>query len=437
MTCIYLLARRHWLAGLLMPAVAIVIIWGLAEYVFLLSPRQAFLTLTPFCREWTDGLDTTSRILLVLLYVLVPVIGLVLSLWPKALVFFDRAREKRWMKPVMSVAPAVILIAGLYLTYDRVHRQIVAMNALSRQGRWSDVLDLARRMPRSVYNIYCNHDIDRALFNAGRLGYDLFRFPQNPQALLLTHEDDESCMTQVKMCDAFLELGNVDLAQKLAGEFVVAKGNLGIVLEKLAWINIIKGQPDTARMYLNALRKDLIYRDRAELMLRALDNGFGAREAAYIRRINSYLRRQRDTGTLDRESIEGMLTGLLEQNPGNRMAFEYLMACYLLAGQIDKVEANLRRLQDLGYEEIPTLYEEAILIGYGQRRQRLDLAALPVNRQTIERYKRFVQLSDSMGPGNREAVFQRLFQEFGTSYFFYYRFTVLTTTASDIGPQPR
>ena len=429
MTVVHLLIRRQWLPGLLAPPAAAVIVWGLAEYVFLMSPKQAFVTLTPFCREWTDGMDATSMVLVVLLYAFVPVTVFIIHLGPRASTRSAKTRESPLMRLTKLVAPAipvVVLVTGLYLTYDGVHRQIVTMNALSRQGRWSEVLALADRMPRSVYNIYCNHDIDRALFHTGRLAYDLFRFPQNPQALLLTHEDDESCMTQLKMCDAFLELGNVDLAQKLAGEFVVAKGNLGIVLEKLAWINIIKGQEDTARMYLNALRRDLIYRGTADSMLHGLDNGFGPREAAYIRRINSYMRRQGDAGKLDRESIEGMLTRLLEQNPANRMAFEYLMACYLLAGQIDKVEANIGRLQELGYAEIPTLYEEAILIGYGARRQRLDLNKLPVDRQTIERHKRFVQLSDSMQPSNREMVLRQLLQEFGTSYFFYYQFAVLT-----------
>ncbi len=132
---------------------------------------------------------------------------------------------------------------------------------------------------------------------------------------------------------------------------------------------------------------------------------------------------------LDTESVEAMLTGLLEQNPRNRMAFEYLMAAYLLAGQVDKIEANVGRLADLGYDEIPTLYEEAILIGYGARRERLDLNKLPVKRGTIERYKRFVQISDSTQAHNRQAVFQDLLREFGTSYFFYYRFTIAEPAA--------
>jgi hypothetical protein len=106
------------------------------------------------------------------------------------------------------------------------------------------------------------------------------------------------------------------------------------------------------------------------------------------------------------------------------MAFEYLMACYLLAGQLDKIAAHMERLSDLGYHEVPTLYAEAMLIYHGSRRQQLDLKRLNISPETIKRYERFVQLDASLRGPNRQAVLRRLLREFGTSYFFYYRFTV-------------
>jgi len=221
------------------------------------------------------------------------------------------------------------------------------------------------------------------------------------------------------MCDTFIELGNVDYAEKLASEFLVEKGSAGIILEKLAWINIIKEQESAARIYLNALKKDLIYRRRAASMLNSLKSGFEPDKAAYIRRVNSYIRRD-GNARLNKESIEEMLTGLLEHNPGNRMAFEYLMACYLLAIQLDKIAENIGSLNHLGYQEVPTLYEEAMLIYYGSRGQKLNLNDLNIKRETIERYKRFVQLCNSMQTQNPQAVLRHMTGEFGTSYFFYY-----------------
>jgi len=445
MTTVYLFfLHRDWLPAVLTLPAAVAIIWTFAEYVFHMSPKQAFLVLIPFSRELTANMNTLSKVSVVMLYAFVPVTVLLICLW-RMLFNKDRdtcaAHPRRtesrktpavgkgrgaslayFKKLVVPVVPVTVMAIGMYFSYDKVHRQIVLMNYLSRQGQWLEVLELGNRLPKNIYNIYCNHDINRALYHAGRLPYDMLCFPQNPHALLLTHEEEESSMTQLKMCDTFIELGNVDYAEKLASEFLVIKGESGIVLEKLAWINIIKGQESTARIYLNALKKDLIYHNRARSILGSLNSGFEPDEAAYIRQVNSYIRRDGD-GRLYKESIEEMLTGLLKHNPNNRMAFEYLMAFYLLAGQLDRIAANMGRLDHLGYQDVPTLYEEAMLIYYGLRGRQLDLNKLNIKRETIERYERFVRICNSMEAHNRQVVLQRLIREFGTSYFFYYKFT--------------
>ncbi|MEJ2704815.1 MAG: DUF6057 family protein, partial [Sedimentisphaerales bacterium] len=372
MTTIYLLfIRKEWIAAVFAIPAVVAIIWILAEYVFHLSLKQAFLVLIPYTELTTDGRGS-SKALIVALCAFVPATVLLIFLWRTLLGKYGNAdlarlrKQKARKTRVVPVLPFVVLVAGLFFSTDRIHRQIVVMNSLSRQGRWSEVLALGERLPKNIYNIYCNHDIDRALYYAGRLGYDMFCFPQKPHALLLTEEQEESSMTQLKMCDMYIELGNVNLAEKLASEFLATEGPMGMVLEKLAWINILKGQEDTARIYLNALRKNLVYRDRADSMLDDLKNGFEPDQVAFIHRIGSYIRRD-DNARLYKESVVEMLIGLLRQNPGNRMAFEYLMAFYLLAGDLEKIAENIGRLSDLEYREIPTLYEEAMLIYQGIR----------------------------------------------------------------------
>ncbi len=433
-TTVYLLfLRREWLLAVIPLPAAAVIIRILAEYVFHMSPKQAFLVLTPFSQSMTESIGTLFGISIVMLYAFVPVTVLLICLCkilfgkasdttaahPEKTKRKNRTRPAYFKRIVVPAAPIVLLAVGLYFGYDKTHRQIVLMNSLARRGRWSEVLELGNRFPKNIYNINCNHDINRALYHAGRLLYDMLCYPQNPHAFLLTHEKEETSMTQLKMCDTFIELGNVDYAEKLASEFLVDKGSAGIILEKLALINIIKEQESTARIYLNALKKNLVYHSRADSMLSSLDSGFVPEKAAYIRRVNSYIRNN-GSPRLNRESIEEMLTGLLEQNPDNKMAFEYLMACYLLAGQLDRIAENIGRINQLGYQEVPTLYEEAMLIYYGSRGQKLDLNKLNIKRQTIERYTKFLQLCNLMQKQNRQDIPQRLMSEFGTSYFFYY-----------------
>lgn len=218
-----------------------------------------------------------------------------------------------------------------------------------------------------------------------------------------------------------MELGQVNIAERLASEVLAIKGHFGIVIEKLAWINIIKGQTSTARIYLNALKKDLIYRGTAEKLLIALDNSFAPDQAAYVDRIRSYMFEEGHAGT-STESIDQMLIELLVHNPHNKMAFEYLMACYLLTGRADKIATNMERLGVLGYQAIPTLYEEAILIYFGSQGQKVDLNKFNIKRNTFERYTKFVQLRNAMQPHNRQDLLRRLIVEFGSSYFFYFTF---------------
>ena len=189
----------------------------------------------------------------------------------------------------------------------------------------------------------------------------------------------------------------------------------------MGWLHVIKGHPATARVYWGALKRNLVYRRQAESLLRGLDHGFGPEQAAYIDRIRSFRRDDAATVTMG-ETLDQTLAALLARNPRNKMAFEYLMACYLVTGQLDKIAANVGRLRDFGYPGIPTLYEEAILIHYGLQGGTIDLAQFNINPQTLQRYEAFVRASSALPGQDQQAAFNDLIRNFGTSYFFYYSF---------------
>ena len=104
------------------------------------------------------------------------------------------------------------------------------------------------------------------------------------------------------------------------------------------------------------------------------------------------------------------------------MAFEYLMACYLITGRPDKIAASMGRLKEFAYDGVPTLYEEATLVYLGSKGQRVDLNKFNIKRKTIDRYVEFVKLRNSLRPENRQIVLNRLISKFGSSYFFYSTF---------------
>jgi len=437
------LVRRDWRAAILPLPASAAIAWALSEYVFLISARQGFLTQMPLERSATGGLDVFLKALILVLYGIVPATVLLASV--VGLAFAGRrqrpaARHKKvkeqpkhvatqrkrlslaaCVKLALPALPVALTALGLYVGYDGNRKPYFLSNYYWHQKQWDKILELAERLPKTRTNPYVNHDILRALYHTGRLPYDMFRFPLVPEGLLLTHDTWESDLSQLKLSDLFLELGHVNMAQKLASELVATKGNLGPAVEEMAWISIVKGQPATARVYLEALRKDPIRRDSAESLLHGLDNGLTPQQVDRVARIRSCLRDEA-AGTTGPEPVDQWLAALVERNPRNRMAFEYLMACYLLSGRVEKVTENVKRLQDLGYQGIPTLYEEAVVIHYGNQGRMQDLARINVSRETIKRYETFLQLRYSMRPQNQQAVLNLLIRDFGSSYFFYYSF---------------
>lgn len=434
------LTRRYIIPTLLAVPVGLVSIWGLSQYVYLLPPKEAFLLATPFSWGMTSGLGTFSLVLLVALYVLTPVAVLVVS-GARALLgtikpVNHKPTERKkgqaavqslrrivvWAKGAVTLSlPTALLIVGVLWSYDGLRRSLFQINASARQKHWFEVIDLARAVPRDRNHISCNHDVNRALYHTGRLPYEMFSFPQNPHALLLTQGGELSVLTQLQFSEVHAELGNINTAEKMASELLAIQGSFGPVIEDLAWINIIKGQDETARVYLNALKEHLGYRDRAEAMLEGLSTGFDPNQAACIAELNSCIPKN-PYGVTYGGAIEDILTGLLETNPHNKMAFEYLMAYYLLTRQVQKVAANVGRLDDLGYKGVPTHYEEAMLIHYGSLGQKVDLAKLGISQQAYQRYVTFIQLERSIQSVNRQAALNRLVHEFGTTYFFYCRF---------------
>jgi len=404
-------------------------------------------------------MNTLSTVLIITLYSFAPLGATLLLLGRK--VFARRPRKKHssksrrkktraaagksrrfpviLSKTVAAAIPILLTGAGLWLSHDRMSKPLVQAHDYYLRKRWGGILELSRNLPQGKSNVYFNHSVNRALYHTGRLPYDMFKFPQTPHGIFLTHEEKASYLTQLRLCDLFIELGRVNSAEKLASEILASKNHSGIVVEKLAWINILKGQYDTARIYLNVLKRDPVCRRRARALLRSLDGGFAPDDATYIDRIRPRMHQEGHRGAWD-ESIEQILTELLTSNPANRMAFEYLMACYLITGRADKITASMGRLKEFAYDGVPTLYEEAMLVYFGSQGQRIDLNKFNIRRETIDRYMKFVQLRNSMRPDNRQTdmkfvqlrnsmrpdnrqtVLNRLISEFGSSYFFYCTF---------------
>ena len=104
------------------------------------------------------------------------------------------------------------------------------------------------------------------------------------------------------------------------------------------------------------------------------------------------------------------------------MAFEYLMAHYLLSCRVDKVAEHIGRLNDFGYFGIPRHYEEALLLYMTKPGVKVDLGDRRINYLTIQRFKAFDNIHKRFWK-NKMAALNALVPGFKDTYFFYFIFS--------------
>jgi len=118
-----------------------------------------------------------------------------------------------------------------------------------------------------------------------------------------------------------------------------------------------------------------------------------------------------------------MLSRMLEADPHNRTAFEYMMAYLMLTGQLELLAAEMARLDELGYTRIPRHWEEALLIFQAATGKSPDLGSQTIHPETLRRFQAFSRTRAMYRP-DRLAAARALGPAFGDSYFFYNAFVM-------------
>ncbi len=346
---------------------------------------------------------------------------------------------------MLELAVLAAAIAAVHPFLRAPHRERrFEMVHFARQRQWDQVLRVARLLPPSGHDCFCRHLVNRALFHTGRMGDDLFSFSQDQTGLLLLTGDAPHGPPKFWMLSEIAwELGDVNLAEQWAFERLEAVGECPSALELLAMVWLAKAHVDeslrdsrqvserlayvcspgreAARVVLNRMEKNVIQGGRARTLLGLLDETPSAQDPwlEEIERVRA-LRCTTDR-VYQAESEEAMLQGLLQANPRNQMGFEYLMAYYLIIRRTDKLVAQLHRLDEFGYREIPRHYEEALLIHANDTGEQVDLRGRQLRPETIRRFHAFL---DRVRPfrDQPQLALGPLANEFGDSYFYYYAF---------------
>ena len=255
---------------------------------------------------------------------------------------FPAAWASSWSTQMFVVFAGTGL--GVWLSLAAADRAHLEIDYHSQHERWAQVLQAADRMSPGQIDLCSNRNVILALYHTGRLGDQMFRYPQTPSLDLFSSPPAERNHGGLyQLSRLFLYLGQVNYAEKCAYDALDFTGELPALLQHLALISVVKDQPDTARVFLTALSRNPFQekngREKCSAGWKRILTGTKTRVCGRSDRTSP-----RETVSTSWEISRSCCLDLLADNASNRMAFEMLMAQYLLTGQSDKVAENLRTI---------------------------------------------------------------------------------------------
>ena len=440
-----LLFRRRWYMCLLYVLSAASLPYFAGVLFFNVSIIDAYTDLLSFSWKILDWPSRSRMVTVVhLLYLLLPITALGLGLLQIAVKehrFPDKrsrsgltkAHEKS--KPAKSFKFIAALISGYttkpvlrwitessvlfaaagavaFFSHNAEQKSLSTLHYYACHRMWPQVLATARRYP---YSNFAANSVNRALYHAGRPGYDMFSYPQHPDALLLTAQDRD--LRYWHKFDTQIDLGLMNMAEKNLVECMEIYGEHPMILKRLALINMAKANYGSARIYLGAVSNILFHADWANHYLALLQSDPNLSTDARIQHLRSISLEQDHAGLF--YAKQQVFSALLEKNSQNRMAFEYLMAWYMLNKKLDKIVEDIKRLSDFDYPQIPRHYEEALLVYVYGTNKPVYLDGRPSNPDMGRQIRHFSQTFNRYGR-NKRAAFRELADVYGDTYFFYH-----------------
>lgn len=315
--------------------------------------------------------------------------------------------KKAWLKPLA----AVLLVGfGIWAFGSPVHKvygkawsvpqfkyeRVLGLDTEACREHWDKVLQLSKV---DLYTEEASYCYNLALAMKGRLGDDLFDHSQNYHySLLFPASSDQTVMTNAMAGEAWFQLGDMTVAEQSAITSLQAspKHTGARYLVRLARVNLISGEDGAAMKYLTILGKTLFYGKWARSMMPGRQD-----EAVRVQLSDAHARLARKDIVHQLDRPREQLLGLLEADPTNAAARNYLLCYDLLTYDLDAF------MQDFTPDMIKgRLYQEAVLLW-------LTLQGR-LTPDEISRYGMDLSVSDRM---NRFGLNPSAFKN---TYWYYY-----------------
>ncbi len=312
---------------------------------------------------------------------------------------------------------------GSYSIYNRRIEMIYHMAYGVQHGNWKNVAILGKTYPAP--NPLVCYFTNIALAESGQMPYRMFQYHQiGTDGLFINWQWNYH--VEWFFSEVYYRLGLIPEAEQCAFKAMVSspKEPNAQALERLVFTNMIRRDSTAVCKYLTHFEHSGTYRQwakqqRKNLALSMADSTFHIPNAPQPYWCKDFF--------VDYRYPDYTLQMLLQTNPQHRIAFEYLMAFYMLEKNIEQVKWCIDTYyKNFDYPNIPTHYEEALLIYQNVAKIGQDFfLQYPISNATLERFNKFGQAYNAAQGSKRN--FEQLKKQFGNTYWYYMQFIESST----------
>jgi hypothetical protein len=405
--------RRGIITGCVYVACTLILPYISARFFYIVNVKDAYFSLLPFVPER----DFSVISILLCTYYPITMIALLLNRNNVDLLKLLFIKSEKTRRLAIDSLQIFLIYLFIYMAVrntfkNNEKRALLQADYYAQNKVWEEILKLAQDKYTSerMVSFYNN----RALFHTGKLLQDMFSYSQywGADGLFVDRLIHKSVC--IHNSDLHFELGQINDSQRWAYEALTKYGPLPRIIRRLVDINSILGNSQATKNNLSVLKQSLYYQLWNQP---AGGGGLTDKEIASIRMglpVTKYF--------LNSGKPDVSLKELLKSDPGNRMAFEYLIAYYLLKHDYKNVIDLIGQFRALKYRSLPRPIEEAVILHQElAHHDTLDLQGYTISGESEQRFHEYFSILRAHSR-DRTPPRKELEKKFSDTYWFYLQF---------------
>lgn len=152
----------------------------------------------------------------------------------------------------VTLALCATVVAMVIALFNHDERDRARLTAFTCLGRWDDIIEVVNRYPLKSMDAATVFDLNMALFHTGRLGSEMFTFPQPISTAMDGAMPGKSLQfsADIRFARFHYDIGDINRAQKALYETFVNETEHPYVLNFMAECHLVKGQTAAAALLI-------------------------------------------------------------------------------------------------------------------------------------------------------------------------------------------